>query len=148
MIASVATTAGLSAQRSAEGLSPLKEGEVVRVFAKNTPSVNRLLYEAKASVVATNAIIPRWPPNLRGQSRDLDNCYIISNIFIEYFHFLKRLYPINIAGATNKNYRCDCQRRQVRQTEIIGAVTRNGISVFYAITFLPLGRFLLMSFVQ
>ena len=92
MIASVATTAGLSAQRSAEGLSPLKEGEVVRVFAKNTPSVNRLLYEAKASVVATNAIIPRWPPNLRGQSRDLDNCYIISRFFCTFVGINKYEY--------------------------------------------------------
>ena len=78
MIASVATTAGLSAQRSGEGLSPRRGGGGTIICKKIPPSANRLLYEAKASVVATNAFIPRWPPNLRGQSRDLDNNYIIA----------------------------------------------------------------------
>ena len=48
--------------------STLVEGEVVRLFARKYPLRLKLLYEAKASVVATNAIIPRWPPNLGGQS--------------------------------------------------------------------------------
>ena len=37
MIASVTTAGDLSPLRSAEGF-PLEEGEVVRVFANNTPS--------------------------------------------------------------------------------------------------------------
>ena len=52
MIASVATTAGLSAQRSAEGLSPRRGGRWYGFYSKNTPSAP-LRYAR--------------PPNLRGQ---------------------------------------------------------------------------------
>ena len=40
MIASVATTAGLSAQRSAEGLSPRRGGEVVQFLLKTPPPLH------------------------------------------------------------------------------------------------------------
>ena len=36
-----------------------------------------LLGEAKASFVATNAFISRWPPNLRGQFLLVCSCFVI-----------------------------------------------------------------------
>ena len=59
MKASVATTGDLSPPRSAEGFSPRRGGG--GAIIELPPPLKELLYEAKASVVATNAR-SRWPP--------------------------------------------------------------------------------------
>ena len=64
MKASVTTTGDLSPLRSAEGFSPRRGGGRWYELYANTPSAPRLLCEAEASVVATNALISRWPPTL------------------------------------------------------------------------------------
>ena len=99
MKASVATTAGLSAQRSTEGLS-LEEGEVVQ-FCKYYP-----LRFAR-------------PPNLGGQYRGLDNIYIITkkisnNIAVVQRSFLSALSVILTERSVGRIPRSDLARDHVR----------------------------------
>ena len=77
MKASVTTTGNLSPLRSAEGFSPRRGGGGMNFQQIIPPSAPRLLCEAEASVVATNALISRWPPTLGDNPLFRVNCYII-----------------------------------------------------------------------
>ena len=87
MIASVATTAGLSALRSAEGLSPQRGGGGTMLI-NNTPSASLPIGSSVAQGTALPSLGTAWhlanplkdlatPPNIGGQYRGLDNSYII-----------------------------------------------------------------------
>ena len=88
MKASVATTAGLSALRSAEGLSPQRGGGGTMLI-NNTPSASLPIGSSVAQGTALPSLGTAWhlanplktslrPPNLGGQYRDLGNSYIIA----------------------------------------------------------------------
>ena len=70
MKASVATKGKFISPREVPKALFLEEGEVVRLFAREYP----LRFTSFRSS----------PYYLRGQSRDLDNCYIISKTFITF----------------------------------------------------------------